>query len=134
VEYATLLEDDEERLDAYYEEQLGAYYNDEPLRYRTMMNIIGDQPPPPPPQCLFAELHLTRAGEPANYIEARDDLTWRAAMEQEIKSVEQNRTWELVPLPDGHRPISLKWVFKIKKDELSTVIKHKARLVARGFV
>jgi hypothetical protein len=55
-------------------------------------------------------------------------------MDQEIKSVEQNRTWELVPLLDGHRPISLKWVFKLKKDELSTVIKHKARLVARGFV
>jgi hypothetical protein len=55
-------------------------------------------------------------------------------MEQELKSVEQNRTWELVPLPDGHRPITLKWVFKLKKDELGTVIKHKARLLARGFV
>jgi hypothetical protein len=38
-----------------------------------------------------------------------------------------------VPLPDGHRPITLKWVFKLK-DELCAVIKHKARLVARGFV
>jgi len=38
-------------------------------------------------------------------------------MEQELKSIEQNRTWELVPLPDGHRPITLKWVFKLK-DEL----------------
>ena len=51
-------------------------------------------------------------------------------MEQELKSVEQNRTWELVPLPDGHCPITLKWVFKLKKDELGAVIKHKARLVA----
>jgi hypothetical protein len=55
-------------------------------------------------------------------------------MEQELKSIEQNHTWELVPLPDGHRPIALKWVFKLKKDELGTVIKHKAWLVARGFV
>ena len=56
-------------------------------------------------------------------------------MEQaELKSVEQNRTWYLVPLPDGHRPITLKWVFKLKKDELGAVIKHKARLVARGFI
>jgi hypothetical protein len=39
-----------------------------------------------------------------------------------------------VPLPDGHRPITLKRVFKLKKDELGTVIKHMARLVARGFV
>jgi hypothetical protein len=48
--------------------------------------------------------------------------------------VEQNRTWELVPLPASHRPISLKWVYKLKKDELGAVIKHKARLVVRGFV
>ena len=39
-----------------------------------------------------------------------------------------------MPLPDDHRPITLKWVFKIKKDEQGAVIKHKARLVARGFV
>jgi hypothetical protein len=45
--------------------------------------------------------------------------------------VEQNRTWELVLLPAGHRPITLKWVYKLKKDELGVVIKHKARLVAR---
>ena len=55
-------------------------------------------------------------------------------MEQELKSVEQNRTWELVPLLDGHRPITLKWVFKLNKDELGVVIKHKAWLVAHGFV
>ena len=39
-----------------------------------------------------------------------------------------------MPLPDGHRPITLKWVFKLKKDKLGAVIKHKARLVACGFV
>jgi hypothetical protein len=54
-------------------------------------------------------------------------------MEQELKSVEQNRTWELVRLPDGHHPITLKWVFNLNKDELGMVIKHKGRLVAHGF-
>jgi hypothetical protein len=38
----------------------------------------------------------------------------------------------LVPLPDGHRHITLKWVFKLKKDEKGVMIKHKARLVARS--
>ena len=80
VEFATPLEDDEDRLDA--------YYYDEPLRYRTMSNIIGDHPPPPPPQRLFAKLHLTHAGEPANFAEAKDDPAWRAAMGKEIKAVE----------------------------------------------
>jgi len=55
-------------------------------------------------------------------------------MEIELESVEKNRTWELVDPPAGHRPITLKWVFKLKKDEKGAVIKHKARLVARGFV
>jgi len=36
--------------------------------------------------------------------------------------------------PAGHRPISLKWVFKLKKDEKGAVIKHKARLVSQSFV
>lgn len=37
-------------------------------------------------------------------------------------------------LPAGHRAITLKWVYKLKKDEAGAVIKHKARLVARGFI
>ena len=55
-------------------------------------------------------------------------------MQLELESVERNRTWELVDPPAGHRRISLKWVFKLKKDEKGAVIKHKARLVVRGFV
>ena len=39
-----------------------------------------------------------------------------------------------MPLPGGHHPITLKWVFKLKKDEQGAMIKHKARLVVRGFV
>ena len=55
-------------------------------------------------------------------------------MQQEMDVVKQNRTWELADLPAGHRAITLKWVYKLKKDEAGAVIKHKARLVARGFV
>jgi hypothetical protein len=126
VEFATPLEDDEDRLDA--------YYNGEPLRYRTMANIFGNHSPPPPSQRLFTDLHLTHVGEPANLAEAKDDPAWWAPMEQELKVVEQNHTWELVLLHAGHWPITLTWVYKLKKDELGAVIKHKARLVARGFV
>jgi hypothetical protein len=55
-------------------------------------------------------------------------------MQQEMDHIEYNRTWELVDLPAGHRPITLKWVFKLKKNEAGELVKHKARLVARGFV
>jgi hypothetical protein len=51
-----------------------------------------------------------------------------------MDSIEHNHTWELVDLPTGHRPITLKWVFKLKKNEAGEVVKHKARLVTRGFI
>ena len=51
-----------------------------------------------------------------------------------MDAVERNRTWELADLPPGHRAITLKRVFKLKKDEAGAIVKHKARLVERGFV
>jgi hypothetical protein len=55
-------------------------------------------------------------------------------MQEEINSVERDRTWELADLPQGHRAITLKWVYKPKRNEAGEIVKHKARLVARGFV
>ena len=52
-------------------------------------------------------------------------------MLEEMKAIEENETWQLVDPPPGYRPISLKWVYKVKRDEHGTIIKHKARLIAR---
>lgn len=43
-------------------------------------------------------------------------------------------TWELMELPRDYRAIGLKWVYKLKKDESGAVVKHKARLIAKGYV
>ena len=110
MEFASPLEGDEDQVDV--------WHDDEPLHYRTVANIIGNAPTPPPPPRLFAEVHLTHAREPASYNQTKDDPAWRAAMEQELKSVEQNRTWELALLPAGHRPITLKWVFKLHHPQM----------------
>lgn len=127
VEFATPLDGDEERLDAYHDDKL--------LHYHRMSNILRGQPlPPQAERDLDALLHLTQDGEPASYVKAEGDPAWCAAMEQELKSIEQNHTWQLVNLPNCHCPITLKWVFKLKKNEAGMVIKHKACLVAHGFV
>ena len=55
-------------------------------------------------------------------------------MLEEMKAIENNGTWELVDPPVGCRPIRLKWVYKVKRDERGAIVKYKARLVARGFV
>ena len=124
MEFATPLSHDEERVDA--------YHDGEPLRYRTMEDLLGDQPVPGlVPHDLEAQLHLAcDDGEPRSFAEAEGHAAWRAAMQSEMDAVEKNRTWELADLPRGHRAITLKWVFKLKRDEAGTVVKHKARLVA----
>jgi hypothetical protein len=108
----------------------------EPLRYRMMENILGDQPVPGlAPHDLEAQLHLTcDEGEPRSFAEAERLAAWRAAIQSEMDAVEKNCTWELAHLPRGHSAIILKWVFKLKRDETGVIVKHKARLVARGLV
>ena len=51
-------------------------------------------------------------------------------MLEEMKAIEENETWQLIDPPLGCRLISLKWVYKVKRDELGAIIKHKACLVA----
>ena len=36
-------------------------------------------------------------------------------------------------LPKQQRAIGLKWVFKVKKDPQGQIVKHKVRLVAKGY-
>ena len=55
-------------------------------------------------------------------------------MLDEMTSIEASGTWELVEPPPRTWPIGLKWVYKAKKDASGIVTKHKARLVANGYV
>ena len=59
---------------------------------------------------------------------------WQQAIEDEIKSLEQNNTWEYANLPPGRKAIPCKWVFKTKTDATGNIERRKARLVAKGFL
>ncbi|CAI7888777.1 unnamed protein product [Closterium sp. NIES-54] len=54
-------------------------------------------------------------------------------MESELKSIEENGTWELVELPEGRKVITSKWLFKIKSDADGKIERYKSRLVAKGY-
>ena len=55
-------------------------------------------------------------------------------MQEEMNSIVENKTWSLVKLPAGHRVVGLKWVFKLKRNEHGAIVKHKAHLIAKGYV
>ncbi|GJW30830.1 uncharacterized mitochondrial protein-like protein [Tanacetum coccineum] len=54
-------------------------------------------------------------------------------MQEELNEFERLKVWELVPRPDKVMVITLKWIYKVKLDELGGILKNKARLVARGY-
>jgi hypothetical protein len=54
-------------------------------------------------------------------------------MKEELRAIEENSTWELTDLPSSRKAIGLKWVFKVKRDEHGVVVRHKARLVVKGY-
>ncbi|GKB06980.1 retrovirus-related pol polyprotein from transposon TNT 1-94 [Tanacetum coccineum] len=58
---------------------------------------------------------------------------WIEAMHQELNEFERLKVSELVPCPDKVMVITLKWIYKVKLDELGGILKNKARLVARGY-
>jgi hypothetical protein len=74
--------------------------------------------------------------EPQNIEEAltcENSKEWECAMREEYDSLMTNNTWTLVPLPAGRKPVSCKWVFKIKQGANGELERYKARLVVRDF-
>ncbi|GKF60815.1 retrovirus-related pol polyprotein from transposon TNT 1-94 [Tanacetum coccineum] len=54
-------------------------------------------------------------------------------MQEELHEFERLEVWGLVPPPDKAFVITLKWIYKVKLDELGVILKNKAWLVARGY-
>ena len=71
--------------------------------------------------------------EPTCYDEAAKENGWRVAMEEELKMIKKNGTWELVDRPKNQKIIGVKWVFRIKYNSDGSVNKLKARLVVKGY-
>ena len=58
---------------------------------------------------------------------------WKEAINDEVESILQNHTWELVDLPPGSKPLGYKWIFKKKMKADGSIDKYKARLVIKGY-
>ncbi|CAL2240793.1 unnamed protein product [Prunus armeniaca] len=54
-------------------------------------------------------------------------------MNEEIKSLKKNATWEIVDLPAGKKPVGCRWVYTVKYKAGSIVDQFKAMLVAKRY-
>jgi hypothetical protein len=71
--------------------------------------------------------------QPTSFKEETKEPHWVQAMNQEIESIEKNKTWDLVVLHRHKKTIGVKLVYKTKLNEKGQIEKHKARLVDKGF-
>ncbi|KAL0446288.1 UNVERIFIED_CONTAM: Retrovirus-related Pol polyprotein from transposon RE1 [Sesamum latifolium] len=54
-------------------------------------------------------------------------------MEQELQTIDANKTWILTSLPLGKRTIGSRWVYKLKPKPDGSIDRFKARLVTKGY-
>nr|GEY02754.1 hypothetical protein [Tanacetum cinerariifolium] len=84
-------------------------------------------------QALFCYYDDFLASVEETYKEALTQSCWIEATQEELTEFERLEVWELVPHLDKVTVITLKWIYKVKLDELGGILKNKARLVARGY-
>ena len=77
--------------------------------------------------------NMNKSSEPTSFEEASKNINWINAMNDEMRALYENGTWEVVELPCGRIAIGCKWVFKIKYQSSGEVDRYKARLVAKGY-
>nr|GEX93053.1 ribonuclease H-like domain-containing protein [Tanacetum cinerariifolium] len=76
---------------------------------------------------------LNKSCEPSSFKEASKDVNWINDMNNEMRALYENNTWELVDLPYGRKPIGSRRVYKIKYMSTGEIERYKAIVVAKGY-
>jgi hypothetical protein len=76
-------------------------------------------------------------GDPTSFEEAMRSAhssKWLEAMKDEMRSMSNNRVWDLEEIPKGAKIVGCKWVYMTKCDSKGNIERFKARFVAKGFM
>ncbi|RVX08628.1 Retrovirus-related Pol polyprotein from transposon TNT 1-94 [Vitis vinifera] len=57
---------------------------------------------------------LSTVAIPNSVQEVLTDPRWKAAMNEEMKSLQKNETWELLECPLGKKPVGCRWMYTVK--------------------
>ncbi|KAF5480179.1 hypothetical protein F2P56_000945 [Juglans regia] len=76
---------------------------------------------------------LLVTSEPKGFKSIAKNPAWLAAMDDEMKALQTNHTWDLVPRPSNTNIVGSKWVFWTKFHSDGSIDRFKAHLVAKGY-
>jgi hypothetical protein len=85
---------------------------------------------------VYVSEEIQMEGDPASFEEAmRSAHSSKCldAMEDEMRSMNVNKVWDLEEIPKGAKTVGCKWVYKTKCDSNGNIERFKARLMAKDF-
>ena len=94
------------------------------IHHPTNLGILGSS------RLIYALLASTKS---KGFESAVKNPTWVAAMDEEIRALQQNDTWTLIPHPANTNIVDSKWVFCIKYLLDESIERFKACLVAKDY-
>lgn len=100
-----------------------------PTKFKSLNQLYEERSPISP----NLEDFMVFAEQPMTYTEDSREEAWRVAMMEEVQIIDRSQTWKLVTPQLGCRAIGLKWIFKLKRNTLGKVVRHKAKLVVKGY-
>ena len=74
--------------------------------------------------------------EPQSFSEALSSpyrAEWLKAIQSELRSLHQNKAFEIIILPAGARTVGTRWRFKVQINKDGTLSRLKARFVVKGY-
>ena len=66
-------------------------------------------------------------------VHSPDEKFWKVAMDNEIATLQNNDSWNLVKLPKDRDEIKGRWVYTLKQGKTPDKVEYKARYVAKGY-
>jgi hypothetical protein len=97
--------------------------------------IVESGAPLPPHESNAAQSELLVNDKPSleEALSSLEAPKWRQVMLEELHSIDENRVWELRPVPPDLRVLGLRWVLTVKRNAQGNIDRYKARSVVQGF-